>query len=68
MLRLAEAAGSRGRRGSSGVCRPIRARRQKLASLVAGMIPGADSIDNIRLLRHGGMGRVFERSRSRHQR
>jgi hypothetical protein len=40
----------------------------KLASLVAGMIASADSIDNMRLLRHGGMGRVFKRSGSRRQR
>jgi len=31
----------------------------KVASLVAGMCAGADSIDDMRLLRHGGMGRVF---------
>ena len=31
----------------------------KIASLVAGMVAGADSIDDMALLRHGGMGRVF---------
>jgi hypothetical protein len=31
----------------------------KVASLVAGMCAGADSIDDMALLRHGGMGRVF---------
>lgn len=31
----------------------------KVASLVAGMVAGADSIDDMALLRHGGMGRVF---------
>ena len=31
----------------------------KVASLVAGMVGGADSIDDMSLLRHGGMGRVF---------
>jgi hypothetical protein len=31
----------------------------KVASLIAGMIAGADSIDDMALLRHGGMGRVF---------
>lgn len=31
----------------------------KVASLVAGMVGGADSIDDMGLLRHGGMGRVF---------
>jgi len=32
----------------------------KVASLVAGMVAGADSIDDLALLRHGGMGRVFD--------
>ncbi|MFL6110669.1 MAG: IS1380 family transposase, partial [Catenulispora sp.] len=32
----------------------------KVSSLVAGMVAGADSIDDMALLRHGGMGRVFE--------
>ncbi|GAC1385118.1 MAG: IS1380-like element IS1677 family transposase [Pseudarthrobacter sp.] len=31
----------------------------KVASLVAGMIAGADSIDDMALLRHGGMKRLF---------
>ena len=31
----------------------------KVASLVAGMVTGADSIDDMAVLRHGGMGRVF---------
>ncbi|WP_248583641.1 IS1380 family transposase [Nocardioides sp. InS609-2] len=31
----------------------------KVPSLVAGMVAGADSIDDMALLRHGGMGRVF---------
>ncbi|GAB3258740.1 IS1380 family transposase [Arthrobacter pigmenti] len=31
----------------------------KIASLVAGMVAGADSIDDMALLRHGGMGRLF---------
>ena len=34
----------------------------KVASLVAGMITGADSIDDMAVLRHGGMGRVFARA------
>ncbi|MBB2891035.1 hypothetical protein FHU39_001019 [Flexivirga oryzae] len=34
----------------------------KVASLVAGMVAGADSIDDMALLRHGGMGRVFTRA------
>jgi hypothetical protein len=31
----------------------------KVSSLVAGMVAGADSIDDMALLRHGGMGRMF---------
>src|SRR5665648_579629 len=31
----------------------------KIASLVAGMVAGADSIDDMAVLRHGGRGRVF---------
>src|SRR5680860_1508408 len=31
----------------------------KISSLVAGMVAGADSIDDMTLLRHGAMGRVF---------
>src|SRR3982751_3690837 len=31
----------------------------KLSSLVAGMAAGADSIDDLALLRHGGMGKIF---------
>ena len=34
----------------------------KVASLVAGMVAGADSIDDMALLRHGGMGRIFTRA------
>jgi pimeloyl-ACP methyl ester carboxylesterase len=33
--------------------------RLKVSSLVAGMLAGADSIDDLGLLRHGGIGRVF---------
>lgn len=32
----------------------------KVCSLVAGMVAGADSIDDMALLRHGGMSRVFK--------
>ena len=32
---------------------------RKIASLVAGMVAGADCIDDMALLRHGGMGRLF---------
>ena len=31
----------------------------KVSSLVSGMVAGADSIDDMALLRHGGMGRIF---------
>src|SRR5450756_670744 len=31
----------------------------KVAALVAGMVAGVDSIDDMDLLRHGGMGRLF---------
>jgi len=34
----------------------------KVASIVAGMVAGADSVDDLALLRHGGMGRVFGRA------
>ena len=34
----------------------------KVASLVAGMVAGADSIDDMALLRHGGMGQVFNKA------
>jgi hypothetical protein len=36
----------------------------KVAALVAGMVAGADSIDAMDLLRHGGMGRVFTAGRA----
>ena len=39
-----------GSRGTAGV---------KVMSLVAGMLAGADSIDDLDLLRHGGMDKVF---------
>jgi hypothetical protein len=31
----------------------------KVSSLVAGMVAGADSIDDTAVLRHGGMGKIF---------
>jgi hypothetical protein len=34
----------------------------KVTALVAGMLAGADSIDDMNLLRHGGMGRLFHRT------
>lgn len=32
----------------------------RISSLVAGMVAGADSIDDMALLRHGGMDRLFD--------
>ena len=32
----------------------------KVSSLVAGMMAGADSIDDMAILRHGGMGKIFD--------
>jgi hypothetical protein len=34
----------------------------KVSALVAGMLAGADSIDDMNLLRHGGMGKLFHRT------
>jgi len=34
----------------------------KVMALVAGMLAGADSIEDMNLLRHGGMGRLFDRA------
>jgi hypothetical protein len=56
---------------SAGLCKLVQQRLSvptdkganaglKVASLVAGMLAGADSIDDMALLRHGGMGRVFD--------
>ena len=58
VLRLAESAGLHGllERGLS-VGSPNAA--VKATSVVAGMLAGADSIDDLDLLRHGGMGRLF---------
>ena len=40
----------------------------KVASLVAGMVAGADSIDDMALLRHGGMGQAVRRGSTRRRR
>ena len=32
----------------------------KITTLIAGMVAGADSISDMDLLRHGGMGRIFD--------
>jgi len=34
---------------------------RKVMSLVTGMVAGGDSIDDMALLRHGAMGKVFDR-------
>lgn len=34
----------------------------KVMALVAGMLAGADSISDMNVLRHGGMGRLFDRT------
>lgn len=36
----------------------------KIVALVAGMVAGADSINDMDLLRHGGMGRLFDEVRA----
>lgn len=58
VLRLAEAAGLYdllGEHAGVGSPNPV----TKAACVVAGMLAGADSIDDLDLLRHGGMGRLF---------
>lgn len=62
VLELAERAGLQGlvadhvRIGTAGGARP----ELKVPALVAGMIAGADSIDDLALLRHGAMDRLFD--------
>jgi hypothetical protein len=49
--------------GSFSRSRRTRARtRRKVTALVFGMVAGADSIDDMALLRHGATGRLFDRS------
>jgi hypothetical protein len=36
----------------------------KVGSILAGMVTGADSIDDLDVIRHGGMGRLFTRTRA----
>ena len=45
--------------GRAGANAPV-----KVAALVAGMVAGADSISDMDLLRHGGMGRAFTEHRA----
>ena len=56
-LRLAESAGLYDLLDGLTVPSPNPA--AKTASVVGGMLAGADSIDDLDLLRHGGMGRLF---------
>ena len=61
VMRLAQEAGlpdlvaDRVRLGTSIGCNPA----GKIGAIVAGMVAGADSIDDLDVLRHGGMGRLF---------
>jgi hypothetical protein len=52
-VKLSSAVGSAG--ANAGV---------KVASVVAGMVCGADSIDDLGVIRHGGMARLFEGARA----
>src|SRR5207248_2154924 len=45
--------------GRDGVNAPV-----KVASVVAGMLAGADSIDDLDVLRHGGLDKVFTQMRA----
>ena len=56
-LRLAESAGLDDLLGGLTVASPNAA--AKATSIVGGMLAGADSIDDLDLLRHGGMSRLF---------
>ena len=56
-LRLAESAGLHDLLKALTVCSPNAG--AKAAAVVGGMLAGADSIDDLDLLRHGGMGRLF---------
>jgi len=57
VLRLAESAGFYDL--LEGLTVPSPNRDAKAACVVGGMLAGADSIDDLDLLRHGGMGRLF---------
>lgn len=57
VLRLAESAGWHERLEGLGV--PCANAAAKSVCVVAGMLAGADSIDDLDLLRHGGMERLF---------
>jgi len=55
---LPELAGEHRERADRQRCNP----GMKVTSLVAGMVTGADSIDYMALLRHGGMGKYHANS------
>ena len=56
-LRLAESAGLYELLESLSV--PSASSSAKVAAVIGGMLAGADSIDDLDLLRHGGMGKLF---------
>ena len=58
VLRLAETAGLHDQLAGLSVASPNAA--AKTVAVVGGMLAGADSIDDLDLLRHGGMGRLLE--------
>lgn len=62
VLRLAESAGFFDLLSGLTVSSPNPT--AKTASVVGGMLAGADSIDDLDLLRHGGMGRLFDEVRA----
>jgi hypothetical protein len=57
VLRLGEAAGLY--ELLAGLTVPAPNARVKTAAVIGGMLAGADSIDDMNVLRHGGMGRLF---------
>lgn len=59
VMRLAQAAGLHDLVGAQ-VSVPCPNAVAKTTSVVAGMLAGADCIDDLDLLRHGGLGRVFD--------
>lgn len=61
-LRLAESAGLY--ELLDGLSVPSPNAGAKTVSVVGGMLAGADSIDDLDLLRHGGMGRLFAETRA----
>jgi hypothetical protein len=58
VLRLADSVGLRGLL-EAGLTVPAPSAAAKTLTVVGGMLAGADSIDDLDLLRHGGMARLF---------